>query len=105
MSDGINVTIDAEQVNNAVASAIINSAIGGSIKQAVLDCLKTGYGSNNVIETAVKNQVAISVRDIVRDDFEDTIKKFVKEQMTDDVLMKIWDKGFGRFIRDFEKEY
>lgn len=101
------VKIDSEAVNAAVAAAIIDSALGEQVQLAVTEFFKKyGYPERSPVGDAVKDQMAKEVRKIVESEYKTQINDFVRKQMSeDDVLQKIWEPAMSKFISSIGREY
>ena len=96
----LNVSIDQKAVEQQVVQAVLDSAIGKRIEEAIGDALKKPerYGGETLIVNAVRgvvmdiinNTVAASLRE--NDEFKKRVKELVEELTTDDVLRTIITK-------------
>lgn len=77
------VKLDAEVVERAVADAIVNSAIGAQIKQAVNDTLKAW---DSPIRGAINRVIAEIALKIVREEYEPQIREAVKAKMQEETV-------------------
>lgn len=92
----IKVNIDPEQVNKAVADAIIKSAIGDKIRDGVqrataeLTCTW-----QNPIDEAIKAQVNMIVRDVISaPEFIEKIKAHIHEKLTEQMVTELLDAAW-----------
>jgi len=92
----IKVDVDAEAVNQMVAQAILDSAIGTRIKQAA-DKVAREYSLSwqNHIRDAVRREVDRHIRDFVSGEFGPLIKEKVREYLTDEVAAELIDKAWA----------
>ena len=89
------VEIDAEQVNQVVADAILHSAIGDQIQSAVDEVTKEYSKSwDNPIRKVVTTLVQQQIREVVTEQFLPLIKQKVSEYLTDEIAADIIDKSW-----------
>lgn len=98
----INVNITPEQVNEAVAAAIIKSALGVELEkhiQAEVAKFSTSY--NNPIDKIVARYIDESVRQIVQEQYGTQIKEWIAEKLTPeftaDLFNKLWESFKNRY--------
>jgi len=90
----LNVDLDKEAVEKQVVEAIMASAIGAKIEDAIKGALakETHYGAGTVLENAVKSVVRDQVRTAVADmlnadaTFRSKVRKAAAEYLTDEAL-------------------
>lgn len=100
--NGINVNIDPEQVNRAVAEAIINSAIGKELERVIneeVSSLSKRY--NNPIEGVVRREITKEIERLVQEKYSGQLRTMVAEQLTEqfteDLFKKMWDSFMSRY--------
>lgn len=94
METPIRVTIDQEAVERQVVQAIIESAVGKRLEEAINEALKQPerYGSDTLVARAVKEVVHETIREEIANqlqdnkEFNDRLRTIVEEETTDDVL-------------------
>lgn len=98
----INVNLEPEQINKAVADAIIKSAIGVELDKVIkaqVQSISTSYDSP--IKNVVAREIQKAVEDVVRAQYGDFIKskvaEMVTEQFTEDLFKKMWDSFTNRY--------
>ena len=88
------IKVDANVVEQAVAEAIVKSAIGAKIQAAVAGLLSKSW--NNPIDDALEKVIAEVALKCIREEYGDLIRAKVKEKMADECLdnfvQKLWDK-------------
>lgn len=97
----IEVNVSPEQINKAVADAIIESAIGKELDRVIKqEVEKLGRSYNNPIEIAVQREIQNKVVDVVRENYSDFIKakvtEAVTEKFTEDLFLKLWNSFESR---------
>ena len=99
----VNVGITAEQVNQALAKAVLESAIGRELKK-IVDAKAEEFrrGSwNNPLENAVDEEMKRLVMQVMAQEFGPHIKQRLKEllteKITDDFVSKLWEKALERY--------
>ena len=93
----IEVKVDPEHVEKCVSEAIVKSAIGGHIKKALEDILKS-ESWNNPFRSAVSSEVHRTIVKLVEDDYSDRIRIMVRKQMTEAVLNDVINKAMKAWI-------
>lgn len=98
----INVSIDPEQVNKAVAEAIIQSTIGEELERIISrEVEKLSRSYNNPIEGVVQRQVELAITTTIHDNYAVKIRELVAEKVTekftDDLFEKLWRSFEGRY--------
>lgn len=92
------IKLDKSTVEQAVADAIVNSAIGDHIKKAVDEMLSKGWDSP--IRKAVEQMIMTTALKMVQAEYADRIKEAVKVHMTEVVLnetvLRMWDEVWKR---------
>lgn len=92
------IKLDKSTVEQAVADAIVNSAIGDHIKKAVDEMLSKGWDSP--IRKAVEQMIMTTALKMVQAEYADRIKEAVKVHMTEAVLnetvLRMWDEVWKR---------
>ena len=89
----VKVNIDAETINSAVIRHLMESELGKAIKESIERAFgkAEGFGyHHNIkdwIDNAVKQQVAIAIRDVLEEEeYQNKIKKVIREKLTDAAL-------------------
>jgi len=94
----MNIQIDAKIVEDAVAKAIVDSAIGEKIKKSVEDLLKQSW--DNPIDTAIKRVVTDVALKIVQVEYHNKIAETIKAKVTDETIDEFvkafWDTVWKR---------
>lgn len=101
----LKIDINAEEVNQHVTAAIINSALGEKLKAQIEETLKKtlfpGYGDPKIVEQVVKEEILQCLRRMIssdeyREKIKATVEKWFTEKMTDQIIGEllgdIWDK-------------
>jgi hypothetical protein len=88
------INVDAKVVEQAVADAVVNSAIGAKIKLAVAELL--GKGWDNPIDKAVQKVIGEIALVVIREEYGEQIKAAVRAKMTDETveqfMRNFWDE-------------
>ncbi len=98
----INVNIDPEQVNKAVAEAIIQSIIGEQPERVIKEQVqRVSRSYDNPIEGVVKAEIRDAITNIVQRDYSEQIRAMVAEKMagqfTEDLFRRMWDSFVNRY--------
>lgn len=98
----LNVDISPEQINQAVADAIIKSAIGDQLQKVIEEEVKKlAQNYNNPIGIVVNRYVHEAIEGIIREKYADRIKELVAEQVTkeftEDLFSKMWNSFKNRY--------
>jgi hypothetical protein len=94
----IEVTLSPEQVNDAVANAIIHSAIGEELKRIIAEKIKTMSRSyDNPIDRVVGDVMNRTIREVVERDYAAEIERMVSEKMTEKFTLELFNKMWDSF--------
>ena len=94
------IKIDAEPVNAAIAEAIINSAIGEQLKAAItkeMDKLSRSY--DNPIEKVVEEEILKIIRLTISSEHIEAIKTAVSAKVTDAVVDDVFSAAWDSFMK------
>lgn len=101
---GIEVNVDADAVNKMVTDAILESAIGKTLREVVeKKVADLGESYNNPIELAVDREVQLLVSSMVNEKFKPLIASRVTELMTDEMVSRISTAAWESLIDNFDK--
>ncbi len=94
------INVDPKAVEQAVADAIIKSALGAKIEKAVHDLLTRSF--DNPLDKALYEIVKeVAIRK-VREGYSEKIEAFLKEKLTDENMRKITEK-FWSAANNFDR--
>lgn len=94
----IKVDIKPEDVNKAVADAILKSAIGKQLEECINKSLTDMSSSwNNPLKPIIEREICALMRDVIREKYADRIKKLVEEKLTDKLLSDVADASWNAF--------
>jgi hypothetical protein len=83
----IQVNIDAEQINQMVSDAILNSVIGDKLKTEIEQQIgKLSATYDNPIKKVVEEEILRQIQIIVQRDFHATLEQMVKDRITSDLV-------------------
>jgi hypothetical protein len=100
----IEVNVDAAAVNKMVTDAILDSAIGKTLREVVeKKVADLGKSYNNPIELAVDREVQLLVSSMVNEKFKPMIAAKVAELMTDEMVSRISTAAWENLIAQFDK--
>lgn len=97
----IRVDIDAEAVNRQVSDAIIKSALGKKLVEAVDNAVRSvvdgSYTSNSIVQSVVREEIRRHIGAILNEEeFSTRVREVVREQLethlTDTVLQSMFEK-------------
>lgn len=91
------LNIDAKAVEEAVVSAVVNSAIGQKINDAVKKMLDS---YDNPLEGAIKRVVMDIALKIVQQEHFDEIKVAMKAKLTDEMMGKFIDRFWDEVMKN-----
>ena len=101
---GIEVNVDADAVNKMVTDAILDSAIGKTLREVVEKKVKDlGQSYNNPIELAVDREVQLLVSSLVNEKFKPMIASRVNELVTDELVSRIATAAFDCLIAQLDR--
>ena len=100
METPIGLTADPEQINAWLANAILESALGKTIR-AKAEATLRGYQFEQEVEAAIKGIVASSARDLVEKDeaFRARIAAAVQDRLTPELIGKLADAAMAKIDR------
>lgn len=109
----LTVAIDAEQINKYVADAILDSALGANLKQAIDKAVQAitqpaGYNSPSTLEKVVSEEVARTLhKALTSEPYESQIAAIVQESLTEEALRRIANTSLTRLFDaiDRAKDY
>lgn len=88
----MNINIEPKQIERAIAEAVINSAIGKTIDDVIngeLKAMADQWNDKSPLKQAIRKEVSNIVYQLVRDEYSESIKAAVREQLTEKVLLEI----------------
>ena len=92
----MNIELKEDQIKDQISKAIVESAIGKTIITAINESL-TGYKAPGIIKDAIKGQITLIAKQLIRDEFQDIIKSKIKEQMTDKLIDDLVNGYINKF--------
>jgi hypothetical protein len=96
----VKVEIDPEQINQMVVDAILQSAIGEEIQQAVdAEVKRYSKSWDNPIKVVIRRMVDREIEKVVSSQFGPLVREKVIEFMTDDIVDDLITKAW-RALRD-----
>lgn len=105
----IEVKVDKEAVERAVATAIIQSTIGDKISEVVTKLMKdamepAGYNkAPGILHSVVVTQATEICRKVFVEEYSDKVREMVREKITDELVQKIIDKTWQVWIEKSER--
>lgn len=100
------LNIKPEDIDNLVKDALLKSAFGKTINEAVT---KMFSGYNNPMESELRKLVTSIVAEILNEKHkEQTVKhvsEYVSKAVSEDVLQKITDKVVSNIIKSAQDDY
>lgn len=100
----IEVNVDADAVNKMVTDAILDSAIGKTLREVVEKKVKDlGSSYNNPIEAAVDREVQLLVLKLVQEQFKPLIAARVNELMTEELVSRIATAAWENLVAQFDR--
>jgi hypothetical protein len=101
---GIEVQVDADAVNKMVTDAILDSAIGATLREVVTKKVQElGRSYDNPIEKAVDREVQLLVSSMVNEKFKPMIADRVTALMTDELVSRIATAAWENLIAQFDR--
>lgn len=103
-----NVQIDPAQVNEAIAQAIVNSALGPQLQEAINAALRRalsdGYGNAGVVQAVVVEEVRRLVLEVLHSEphqakLREAVRSYVEERLTGEVLKEVVGKLWDEYTR------
>ncbi len=101
---GIEVQVDAEAVNKMMTDAILDSAIGKTLREVVeKKVAELGSSYNNPIAAAVDREVQLLVSSIVNEKFKPMIAARVQELLTEEMVTRISTAAWENLITQMDR--
>jgi len=102
MSGGIEVKIDPEDINKMVSEAILKSALGAEVKEAIQKTLANlNSNFNNPLTKVIERHIEDMVIKVLSEDHREEITKLIKEtlseKLTSDFIHKIVMAGLKEY--------
>jgi len=94
------LNIDGKQVEQYIANAVLESALGEIIRTAIEDELK----HTKAIEDGAKELVRQIIWELVRDGYKDQIEAIVRERLTDEVVGQAASAALNVWTRHIEND-
>ena len=89
----LNLNIEPEQINKAIAEAVTKSAIGVELNRVINEKVaQLSRSYDNPIKAVVDGLVNEAVRKAVSENYSEQIKKYVAEKMSESFMQEIIDK-------------
>lgn len=100
----IEVNVDSDAINKMVTDAILDSAIGKTLREVVEKKVNDlGKSYNNPIEAAVDREVQLIVQKLVQDQFKPMIEARVNELLTEEMTTRIVTAAWENLIAQFDR--
>lgn len=102
----VNVDITPEEINRAVADAVIKSAIGESLQKAIEgEVKKLSQSYHNPITAVVQEMILKILRETIDTEFRDRIREQVRqkieEKFVDDLIGTLWQEWTDRVRKEW----
>jgi len=95
----IEVNVTPEQINEAVAGAIIKSSIGKALAEVIdAQVKKLSQSYDNPIAPVVQDEIGKAIRVLIADNFLPQIKAKIAEKLTDEVIADMFEKMWRAFM-------
>ena len=104
----VHVDVKAEDVQSAVVKAIMDSALGASLREAVNKAVneKKGWNSASLIEQAVDDVLRKEISNLAQVmilERKEVLHKMVSDRLTDAALAKFVDKTWEMFMNSKDR--
>lgn len=97
----LDVNLDPEQINKAVADAIIRSAIGKELNRAIEDEVKRlSVSYQNPIVPIVRQHIEGAIQSIIREKYLEQIQTVVAGRVTEKFTADLLDKLWEAFVKE-----
>lgn len=94
----IEVKIDKEKIEQSFISAVLESALGDKIQKAVMGAMKAKYPAEiSPVEQAVNEEVMRTVRVIVREHYQEEVRRMFDEAWDPERIKEAVGQAFDRF--------
>ena len=96
----VKVDIDAEAINKHVADAIIDSAIGETLREEINNQVKALSKPiyDNPLKKVIEAEISKAIYQIVMKEMSDDIRKAAREQLTDKILIEFCSKALDAML-------
>jgi citrate lyase gamma subunit len=97
----IKVDIKPEDVNKAVAEAILNSSIGEQLRKAINEeVAKIGRSYENPFAPIIRQLIAAEVRNLIDTQYREQIRAVVTEKVTEEFTNELLGRMWDVYVRE-----
>jgi hypothetical protein len=102
----LNINLDPEAINKAVAEAILHSAIGEKLNKAInAEVGKFTKAYDNPLSPIIQAHIRDEVLALISDEYADKVKVLVREKLTDELIQKMVDAMWEAFTSKLGKSW
>ena len=99
----LSLNVSPEAINQMVSTAVLESAIGAALAEAVQKQLKDITTIwNNPIDPIIRKEILLTIQRVVQNDFksiiEETVKVHVTKNLTDEAMKALLDKVWNEYL-------
>jgi hypothetical protein len=95
--DGVNIQIDSDKINEMITSAVVESAIGGHVNNAIKKCL-SDFSFQRAVEDAVSSTIKQIIFSILNNEYKDQIRESVRGKISDKIADDLVGKAFDNWL-------
>lgn len=108
----LNLGLDPEALNQAVAEMITKSVLGAEMKKhieaAISNALTSrpyGYSSPTLVESVVRSKMTEMLNELWESEYKEKVRDGLRQQLgRDDVIDKLATKSFEKLIAALDKD-
>jgi uncharacterized protein YajQ (UPF0234 family) len=98
----LKVNLDAATVNQYVAQAVLDSAIGDQINQVLQEKISNigkSWNPDNPLRKVIEAEISNQIQKLIRErEYADLIRETIKKQITEELISKITTAAFEAFL-------
>lgn len=98
MALDIQLDIDPKKIEEMIAKAVLDSAIGKTVEEGINKAVADLDRYDGPIRNAIRTQVQQIVYTVIRDEYGEKLREAVRLLMTDEVVNEVANKAFKAFL-------
>lgn len=95
------VNLDAKDVNEYIAQAVLDSTLGKQIKKEIEEALKGAYSYDAPVKRVVQSEMNTLIHTMITEEYAPIIRKKVQRYVTDEILNDLTKKAWEAFMKRY----
>ena len=96
------IKLDQKQLEESVSKAIVESALGKNIINAINESV-SGWKGESMIKNAIQARIKLIANQLINDEFKDIIKDKIRAELSEDLINNLV-KGYIDKFHDIDWE-